>query len=248
MFAHFCKQYGIDVMAKPLVQEIPEQDKPLMDLVQVQENYQDEYNEIMKKHGLDHLVSAQAGMIVCSILFNYHCISNKDIDPYVATGIVAMGVVEGAKTSPVALNSNGAASTSKNDSKNQQVTQLIRTIAESSISGSGTRLVLGETFAAGKEAQVNGGKYILVHPEVKEQLKGANIDLYVIYVTAAIIEMENKIPQIEFIDMNVDELMQQWSGKPEEEIPVHIRQMLWLIENAEKFGYKQSGNSWNLKN
>jgi hypothetical protein len=248
MFAYFCKQNGIDVMAKPLLQEIPKEDKPLMDLVQVQENYQDEYNQIMKKHGLDDLVSAQAGMVICSMLFNYHCVSNKDINPYVATGIVAMGVVEGAKTSPVPLNSNGTTTMSENDSKDQQVTQLIRTIAESSVSGSGTRLVLGEIFAAGKEAQNNGGKYILVHPEVKEQLKGANIDLYVIYVTASIIEMENKIPQIEFVDMNVDELVQQWSGKPDDQAPMHVRQMLWLKENAEKFGYQRSGNSWKLKN
>jgi len=60
-------------------------------------------------------------------------------------------------------------------------------------------------------------------------------------------EMENKIPQIEFVDMNVDELVQQWSGKPEKDIPIHVRLMLWLKENAEKFGYQQRGNSWKLK-
>ena len=65
--------------------------------------------------------------------------------------------------------------------------------------------------------------------------------------TASIIEMENKIPQIEFVDMNVDELMQQWSGKPDNQAPMHVRQLLWLKENAEKFGYEQSGNSWKLK-
>jgi hypothetical protein len=244
MFAHFCKQYGIDVMAKPLVQEIPEQDKPLMDLVQVQENYQDEYNEIMKKHGLDHLVSAQAGMIVCSVLFNYHCVSNKDLDPYVATGIVAMGVVEGAKTSPIPL---GGKVASDNNSKEHQAAGLIKTIAESSVSGAGTRLVLGETFAAGKEAQTNGGKYILVHPEVQEQLKTANFDLFLIYETALMIELQNNIEQVDFVDVNVDELLQEWSGKPNDQAPMHVRQMLWLKENAEKFGYEQSGNSWKLK-
>ncbi len=95
-------------MAKPVVTEFPEQDKPLMELAQVQAEYQDQYNEIMKKHGLDYLEGARAGMILCSIVFNYHCIANKDIDPYVATGIVAMGVVEGAKTSPVSLKSKDA--------------------------------------------------------------------------------------------------------------------------------------------
>ncbi len=115
-------------MAKPLSQEIPDQDKPLMDLSRVQAEYQNQYNEIMQKHGLDYLESARAGMIVCSMVFQYHCIKNKDIDPYVATGIVAMGVVEGAKTSPVPLNSEGS-SPSNNNSNEHQAARLIRTIA-----------------------------------------------------------------------------------------------------------------------
>lgn len=247
LFAFYCKQNGMDVMAKPLAQEIPEQDKPLMELPQVQAEYQDQYNAIMKKHGLDYLEGARVGMIVSSILFNYHCVKNKEIDPYVATGIVAMGVVEGAKTSPVSLGSNDAARSSEDDSKKQQVTQLIRTIAESSISGSGERLVVGERDTAIQEALDNGGKFILVHPEVADQLKRANIDSYVVYVTALIIEMENKISLIDFVNVNVGELVQQWSGKPEDRAPIYVRQILWLKENAEKFGYQRSGNSWKLK-
>lgn len=244
MFAFYCKQNGIDVMAKPLVTEFPENDKPLMELAQIQENYQDEFNEIMKKHGLDYLEGARAGMVICSMVFNYHCVNNKDIDPYVATGIVAMGVVEGAKTSPVPL---GGTTASDNNSKEDQAAGLIKTIAESSVSGAGTRLVLGETFAAGKEAQTNGGKYILVHPEVQNQLKSANFDLFLIYETVLLLELQNKIEQVDFVDVNVDELLQEWSSKPQEQAPVHVRQLLWLKENAESFGYQQSGNSWKLK-
>jgi hypothetical protein len=230
-----------------LVQEIPEQDKPLMNLVQIQENYQDEYNEIMKKHGLDHLVSAQAGMIVCSILFNYHCISNKDIDPYIATGIVAMGVVEGAKTSPVPLNSEKKTKSSEQGDKSTEVAELIKKIAESSISGSGNRLFFGEGDSAVQEALDHSGKFILVHPEVESKLKDGNIDPYAIYVAALIVEMQSKIDQIDFVGGDVEQLEKKWNGKPEEKIPVHIRQILWLKENAEKFGYVQSGNSWKLK-
>jgi len=243
MFAFYCKQNGMDVMAKPVVTEFPEGDKPLMDLAQVQENYQVEYNEIMKKHGLDYLEGARAGMIVCSMVFNYHCVSNKDIDPYMATGIVAMGVVEGAKTSPVPL---GAKAVSGGDSKEEQAAGLVRTIAESSIGGSGTRLVLGETFAAGKEAQENGGKYILVHPEVQRQLKATNFDLFLIYKTVLLLELQNKIERVDFVGVNVDELLQEWSSKPEEQAPIYARLALWLKENAEEFGYQQSGNSWKL--
>ncbi len=67
LFALYCKQNGVDVMAKPLVANFPENDKPLMQLDQVQAEYQEKFNEIMKKHGLDYLEGARAGMVVCSI-------------------------------------------------------------------------------------------------------------------------------------------------------------------------------------
>jgi hypothetical protein len=247
LFAYYCKQSGIDVMAKPVVTDFPAQAKPLMDLAQVQAEYQDQYNEIMKNHGLDYLEGAWAGMIICSIVFNYHCISNKDVDPYVATGIVAMGVVEGAKTSPVPLGSKASSTDAGSNSKGNQAADLIKTIAGTSSNGSGERLVLGEKFTAMKEAMDNGGKYILVHPEVENKLQQAGIDPYLIYSTALIKQVEAKIPRIDFVNANVDELVQEWSGKPEEQAPLHVRQMLWLKANAEKYGYQQNGNSWKLK-
>jgi hypothetical protein len=243
-FAYYCKKNGIDVMAKPLLTEFPENDKPLMELAQIQSVYQDEYHAIMKKHGLDFLEGARTGMIVCSAFFNELCINNKAIDPYVATGIVAMGVVEGAKTSPIPL---GGKAATDNNSKEHQAAGLIKTIAESSVSGMGNRLVLGETFAAGKEAQKNGGKYILVHPEVQKQLKTANFDLFLIYETALMFELQNKIEQVDFVGDNVDELLQKWKGKSQDQAPMEIKQLLWLVENAEKFGYQRNGNSWKLK-
>lgn len=103
LFAFYCKQNGFDVMSKPVVTVFPEQDQPRMNVEQVQKEYQDQYHAIMKKHGLDTLNGARAGMVVCSIIFEYHRTVAKDIDPFVATGIVAMGVVEGAKTAPPPL-------------------------------------------------------------------------------------------------------------------------------------------------
>jgi len=247
LYAYYCKQNGIDVMAKPLIQEIPEQDKPLLDLAQVQTEYQQEYNLIMKKHGLDYLESARAGMVVCSIFFNYHCINSKDIDPYVATGIVAMGVVEGAKTSPVPLKSDGAGEAKKNAAKSDEAENFIKTIASSSISGSGGRLVLGEQDAVMQEALKNGGKYILVHPEVANRLQQGGLNPYIIYITALITEIEAKIPQIDFVNVDVEKLVQKWNGQPKEQVPVYVKLMLWLKENAEMYGYQQSGNSWKLE-
>ncbi|MGD8406558.1 MAG: hypothetical protein PVJ21_23075 [Anaerolineales bacterium] len=247
LFAYFCKQNGIDVMAKPLVQEIPQQDKPLMELDQIQTEYQQDYYRIMEKHGLDYLESAQAGMIICSMFFNYHCIKNKDIDPYVATGIVAKGVVEGAKTSPVPMKSEGQSKPSDQDKKQTEAAQLVKTIAESSLSGSGERLVLGEKFTAMKEAMDNGGKYILAHPEVENKLQQSGINPYVVYHTALTQELESQIPQIDFVGTDADEMAQEWGDKPQDQAPLHIRQLQWLKVNAEKFGYQQNGNSWKLK-
>ena len=247
IYAFFCKQDGIDVMAKPLVQEIPDQDKPLMELTRVRAEYQQEYNLIMKKHGLDHLESARAGMVICSLFFNYHCVKNKDIDPYVATGIVAMGVVEGAKTSPGPLKPESKNSTSKNGTNEDKATELFRTIAGTSISGSGTRLVLGEGMAPMKEALANGGKYILVNPGVLTKLEEGKIDPFLVYETALRMVLESRISHIDVVNANVSELLQEWGSKPLDQTPMYVRQLLWLKANAEKYGYQQSGNSWKLK-
>src|SRR4030095_7159474 len=64
LFAFYCKQNGIDVMTKPVVTQFPEKDKPLMGVDQVLQEYQDQYHAIMKKHGLDYLNGARAGMVV----------------------------------------------------------------------------------------------------------------------------------------------------------------------------------------
>lgn len=59
--------------------------------------------------------------------------------------------------------------------------------------------------------------------------------------------MEAKISQIDFVNEDVEKLVQEWKGKPKEQVPVHVKLILWLKENAEKHGYQQSGNSWKLK-
>jgi hypothetical protein len=63
LFGLYCKQNGIDVMSKPPVTVFPEQDKPRIDVAQVQQEFQDRYNEIMKRYGLDYLNGARSGMI-----------------------------------------------------------------------------------------------------------------------------------------------------------------------------------------
>ncbi|HJR81283.1 MAG TPA: hypothetical protein VJ821_14530 [Anaerolineales bacterium] len=230
LFAFYCKQHGLDVLSKPPVTVFPEGDQPRMDVAQVQQEYQDRYDEIVKKHGLDDLDGARAGMIVCSMVFQYHCTVAKDIDPYVAAGIIAMGVVEGAKTAPPPLGSG--------NSTDHAPEKKIRTE---------NRLVLGERGAATREALDHGGVFIDPNPEVLRMLQAGNIDPYLIYEKTMLDHIEAKIPRIDFVKADVDKLYEEWRSKTHSDAPIHVRLILWLKENARTYGYEQSGNSWVLK-
>ncbi|MDX1377413.1 MAG: hypothetical protein R3307_01090 [Anaerolineales bacterium] len=78
----------------------PESLKPKVEMTYVQEQLQDQYNTIMNKHGFDYLDGARAGVVLCSIFFQQYCIANKIMDPNVAAGFVAQGILEAAKTVP----------------------------------------------------------------------------------------------------------------------------------------------------
>lgn len=137
-------------------------------------------------------------------------------------------------------------STSANNAESDQLSELITSIAKNSTDGMGNRLVIGEGTTAMGEALRNGGRYILVHPMVLNQLKSNNVDVFLIYAAAMRMETASRIPQIDFVGAHVDELVQQWIGKPETQVPIHIRQVLWLINNAKKLGYERRGDSWVL--
>jgi hypothetical protein len=230
LFAVYCKQNGLDVMAKPMVTTFPENDKPLMTLEQTRAEYQKRYNEVMQKHGLDHLESARAGMVVCSMIFQYHCVRSKDIDPYVATGIVAMGVVEGSKTAPPPLGSKSPVSdqTENKGKKNN-------------------RLILGEQDDVMQEAAANGGVHIVLNPGVLQALQQGGIDPYVIHEQGLKKQIDEKIPRIDFVNTDVDALFNEWQGKSLDKAPEYVRLIFWLKDNAAAHGYEQDGNSWLLK-
>jgi hypothetical protein len=103
LFLYDCKRSGIELNPSRWVTNIPEEHQSHLDILHAQEKFQDTYNAIMRKHGLDYLDGARAGMILCSIVFQVHCIRAKDLDRNVAAGIISMGVVEGAKTVPMPL-------------------------------------------------------------------------------------------------------------------------------------------------
>ena len=51
LFALYCKQNGVDVMAKPMVTTFPDNDKPLMTLEQIQTEYQENTTRSCKNTG-----------------------------------------------------------------------------------------------------------------------------------------------------------------------------------------------------
>ena len=228
MFAFYTKQNGIDVLAKPLVTKFPAKDEPLMELAQVQTEYQNQYNEIMLKHGLDYMDGAYAGMIVASIIFGYHCVSKKDIDPYATTGIVAMGVLEGAKTSPVPLDEEKAKAHKLSQSSSANV----------------SRFVIGELGAVLEDVKKNGGQYTQLNPQVEATLKAGSIDPKLVYIEGLKSQLEAKVGRVDFVQMDIDEILHQ-AKSDEMEPPVFL--VHWMQENAEKHGYKRDGNSWILK-
>ena len=93
-------------------------------------------------------------------------------------------------------------------------------------------------------ALASGGKYILVHPEVIRQLQQKNIDPFLVYETALRIELESEISQIDLVGGDADQFLQAWNGRPQQQTPLHVRQVLWLVEHARAFGYERNGNSW----
>ena len=226
LFALYCKQNGVDVMAKPLISTFPENDKPLMQLDQVQAEYQEEYNKIMQKHGLDHLESARSGMVISSILFTYHCIRSKDIDPYVATGIVAMGVVEGSKTAPLTVGARP------------------KTEIGSSHSG---RFLVGDPDEVRKEGLATGATYLDVNPMILKTLQEKGVDPYLVYEQGLRNEIDKKTPRIDFVKINVSDALTEWQWKDYSKAPIPIRLAIWLKNNAATYGYLQDGNSWVLK-
>ena len=80
-----------------------EKNKPRVKMLHIQKEFQDRYRGVTRKYDLDYFWGARIGIVLCSLLFHHHCISNQDIDPQIATGIVALGTLEASRTVPPPL-------------------------------------------------------------------------------------------------------------------------------------------------
>lgn len=139
-------------------------------------------------------------------------------------GIVALGIVEGAKTVPPSLEGKPKAGTKKM-----------------------SRLVLGEPDPVREEALATGSIYIEINPEGLRMLRQKSIDPYLVYEKGVLNQIEEMIARIEFVKVNVDTLFEEWRSKSHMQAPIHVRLIIWLKNNASTYGYEQIENSWVLK-
>ena len=73
--------------------------KPQVEILSVQRELQDPYNNVMRKHGFDYRAGARVGVVLCSLLIQQYSAAGL-IDQDAAAGIVAQGIFEGARTVP----------------------------------------------------------------------------------------------------------------------------------------------------
>jgi len=103
VFIFLVDKDGIKLAPDDYAAQIPAEQEPRKQVLQVQEQFQDRYNQIMKQHGFDYLEGAKTGAVACARLVKLHCLNRKDLEPSVAASTVSIGFVEGSKMAPAAL-------------------------------------------------------------------------------------------------------------------------------------------------
>jgi hypothetical protein len=83
--------------------KIPPAYQPKKDIAQIQEMFQGQYNQIMRRYGFDYEGGAQVGVFACAIMTAYHCVTNQDLEPELAAKIVCYGFFVGGISAPVPL-------------------------------------------------------------------------------------------------------------------------------------------------
>ena len=102
-FVFLVEKFGIKVKPDVASFQIAPEHQSHESLRRIQEELQTPYNAIMAAHGFDYAEGARTGAVVCALLVKGYCATHKVLEPGIAAGIVAMGFVEGAKTSPAPL-------------------------------------------------------------------------------------------------------------------------------------------------
>lgn len=111
VFMFLVQQDGIKLKPDDFAVSLPADKRPAKNILEVQEHFQDRYNEIMQRHDFDFAEGAKTGAVACARLMKLHCLNRSDLEPPLAASIVTMGFVEGAKTAPAPLRVPGKGNT-----------------------------------------------------------------------------------------------------------------------------------------
>jgi hypothetical protein len=103
VFLFLLDKEGVKLGTDGFIAKIPEELRPRKTLLQIQEQFQDRYNAIMKGQGFDYREGAKTGAVVCALLVKLYSLRRKELDANLAASIVSLAIVEGAKTAPAAL-------------------------------------------------------------------------------------------------------------------------------------------------
>ncbi len=103
VFMLLVERGGINLKPDDYAADIPPAQAPRKDILQVQEQFQAPYNQIMENYGFDYLEGAKTGAVACARLVKLHCENRKDLEPPTAASTVSIGFVEGSKTVPAEL-------------------------------------------------------------------------------------------------------------------------------------------------
>ena len=87
-------------MYEKIVFDTPEDEKPLLKLLEMQEVFQDDVYQIALANDFAHQDTAFAAAMACAFAIDK---TQTMLDPHISIGIAAYGVLQGIKTTPPPL-------------------------------------------------------------------------------------------------------------------------------------------------
>jgi hypothetical protein len=132
-------------------------------------------------------------------------------------------------------------------SDTEKIEELVKMIANGSTRGSGDRVVLGAWEEAGGyigDAVDNGGVFFDTGNDVWIYVKNSDIDPWLVNERFLQDQLESGVKRLDFMGEDIFAVI----NSPDLKVRTSYRakEINWLLENAEKYGYTQIGNSWVL--
>jgi hypothetical protein len=182
------------------------------------------------------------------------------IVPTLTAGGAGAAIAEGACGDGDCTNEAGAIATQlgKVGPNSVETARLADQLARLSTNGSGSRVVLGEYLpgSAGSYEQIaiqRGGVYFQTPNGVYSLLGkfGHSAKDMVWEVNQAFLRqmMERRVAAIDFVNMDIDDVLAQYGRRPIpwDQLTGRMRELFYLLHNAEQYGYERIGNSFVLK-